>query len=343
MSGPDTREEAFLAAIRDEPDDDGLRLVYADWLEEHGDAARAELIRVQVEQARSGDDSRRYYALEARQRVLLNEHERAWAGSPPSGVIVRFHRGLLAVRCGGQVFGVPRMREWWQQHGPRVEGLRLMSCHDATLGRLAADGTLDRVPRLNLSLTFVKGKGVPHLARLWRLRELDLTRLVLSDADLAPLAALKGLRALRLDGIPLNGTGLAALAGLEELRELSLDGTAVTNEGLPHLAGLGRLRELGLHATQVTSRGLPFLAGLAGLEELDLSRTGVTVAGLRHLAALPRLARLDLSQTRITDADLEPLSALLPRLRHLVLLGTRITPRGEAALRRAMPQLAVNR
>jgi uncharacterized protein (TIGR02996 family) len=38
-------EEGFLAAIAAEPNDDGLRLIYADWLEERGDA-RGELVRV---------------------------------------------------------------------------------------------------------------------------------------------------------------------------------------------------------------------------------------------------------------------------------------------------------
>lgn len=37
----------FLRAIIDHPEDDGVRLIYADWLEEHGQAERAELIRVQ--------------------------------------------------------------------------------------------------------------------------------------------------------------------------------------------------------------------------------------------------------------------------------------------------------
>jgi uncharacterized protein (TIGR02996 family) len=45
-------EAAFLAAIRAEPDDDTVRLVYADWLDEHGDAARAKFIRVQCERER---------------------------------------------------------------------------------------------------------------------------------------------------------------------------------------------------------------------------------------------------------------------------------------------------
>jgi uncharacterized protein (TIGR02996 family) len=46
-------ENAFLAAIRAFPDDPGPRLVYADWLDERGRSAEAELLRVRVELARS--------------------------------------------------------------------------------------------------------------------------------------------------------------------------------------------------------------------------------------------------------------------------------------------------
>ena len=47
---------ALLEAIRASPDDDAPRLVYADWLEEHGDQPRAEFIRVQCALARLPQD-----------------------------------------------------------------------------------------------------------------------------------------------------------------------------------------------------------------------------------------------------------------------------------------------
>ena len=42
-------QKAFIAAILESPDDDSIRLIYADWLEEHGDAARGEFILLQCE------------------------------------------------------------------------------------------------------------------------------------------------------------------------------------------------------------------------------------------------------------------------------------------------------
>src|SRR5262249_53214424 len=41
---------AFLAAIRENPDDDTPRLAFADWLAENGEPERGELIRAQVQQ-----------------------------------------------------------------------------------------------------------------------------------------------------------------------------------------------------------------------------------------------------------------------------------------------------
>jgi uncharacterized protein (TIGR02996 family) len=43
-----SEEESFLAAIKNDPDDDASRLVYADWLEEREDP-RAEYLRLEVQ------------------------------------------------------------------------------------------------------------------------------------------------------------------------------------------------------------------------------------------------------------------------------------------------------
>lgn len=44
--------DALLAAILHAPGDDAPRLIYSDWLDEHGESERAEFIRVQIELAR---------------------------------------------------------------------------------------------------------------------------------------------------------------------------------------------------------------------------------------------------------------------------------------------------
>jgi uncharacterized protein (TIGR02996 family) len=65
----------FLKAICDSPDDDVPRLVYADWLDEQGQAARAEFIRVQLALAPlEGTWGEGWAKLEARENQILLEH-----------------------------------------------------------------------------------------------------------------------------------------------------------------------------------------------------------------------------------------------------------------------------
>jgi uncharacterized protein (TIGR02996 family) len=70
---------ALLEAIRHEPDDDGLRLVYADWLEETGDPERAEFIRVQIESERHVTGSPEHTRLTDRAVELLSKNASEWA------------------------------------------------------------------------------------------------------------------------------------------------------------------------------------------------------------------------------------------------------------------------
>lgn len=68
------------------PHDDAVRLVYADWLLEHGDP-RGEFIRCQL------SDSA---AAQARARELLEVHERSWVAPLPVPVEQwTFRRGFL--------------------------------------------------------------------------------------------------------------------------------------------------------------------------------------------------------------------------------------------------------
>src|SRR5262249_28249310 len=63
--------EGFWQSILADPDSDTPRLVYADWLEEQGEAERAEFIRVQIELAKMSEDDPRCAELTARQTALL--------------------------------------------------------------------------------------------------------------------------------------------------------------------------------------------------------------------------------------------------------------------------------
>src|SRR4051812_28078438 len=78
-----TQDESFLQAIRAEPDDDTVRLIYADWLMEQDDPVRAErgeFIRLQIEHARLPPGHEQRQPLEQRQQELLARHWEAWIG-----------------------------------------------------------------------------------------------------------------------------------------------------------------------------------------------------------------------------------------------------------------------
>src|SRR5437764_72310 len=93
-----TQVEAFLEAILDSPDDDAPRLIFADWLEDEGQAQRAELIRVQCRLA--GDLSRPERGeLVQREKALIEANREAWLGELAEHANeVRFNRGVACVR-----------------------------------------------------------------------------------------------------------------------------------------------------------------------------------------------------------------------------------------------------
>ncbi len=82
-------EAALLADVYAHPDEDGPRLVYADFLEEKGDP-RAELIQLQCAEPSAAHDKR--------VRALLEQHGKRWLGSlaPVIGAKFEFRRGFLA-------------------------------------------------------------------------------------------------------------------------------------------------------------------------------------------------------------------------------------------------------
>jgi uncharacterized protein (TIGR02996 family) len=71
--------DALLAGVLAHPDADLPRLVYADFIEENGDATRAEFIRVQCALAGGHfEDEKEKAALELRERYLREKHGPAW-------------------------------------------------------------------------------------------------------------------------------------------------------------------------------------------------------------------------------------------------------------------------
>jgi uncharacterized protein (TIGR02996 family) len=280
-----TPDDAFLADIIANPDDDAPRLVYADWLEDHGQPGRAAFIRIQCELARDAlrPDTRRE-DLEAKERELLRRHRRDWL-RPLRGLLTdcEFRRGFVEQ---GSVPGDAFVR--------RAEAI----FRATPLRHVRLKGDLSQVDRL---------AACPHLARLGYLR------CSLRDLDAAGLRTLlssphlTGLRALDLGLCWLGTESVRALLdwpGLPRLAELNLGGS-LHGEGAhllarsPSVRGLTRLfiDNNGLRVTGVEAvAGSPHLAGLTDLGlGLGLCWLGTeSVRALLDWPGLPRLAELNL-------------------------------------------------
>jgi uncharacterized protein (TIGR02996 family) len=104
----------FLARVLADPAEDAHRLVFADWLDEHGDPARAELIRLQCaadDPADPGATSRRL----GRAAALIVGHGRRWA-SPLAPQHVAFRRGFVADLYVAASTWYAYFPDWFRRH-----------------------------------------------------------------------------------------------------------------------------------------------------------------------------------------------------------------------------------
>jgi uncharacterized protein (TIGR02996 family) len=317
-----TPHEAFLEAIVADPEDT-LRLVYADWLEDQGDAERAQFMRLHIELLRMplNDPRRREYyeryrAMTVGQRYDLFPFPR----SGPDGISVEFRRGFPdKVWLTVELF--LRVAEDLFRKAPTIRTHCLLEAQ-LVVRELADSPYLARVRRLILGGRYAGAGTCDQLP---------------GDAETAVLVAsphVRGLIGLTLHGNGLSSAGAQALANsphLSGLRELDLGGWW-------DRTGFGNVNDLG-------DRGAEALAAspyLRQLTDLDLRMNGIGDRGVTALAASPILARLrclDLSDNPVRAAGIRALASSphVAALRSLRLYGTRIEAEGARALARSAP------
>ncbi len=248
-------QQAFLTQIAAAPDDDLPRLAYADWLDDHGEAERAEFIRLQIMLAR---DCRAPDVPAARRRLndLLARHADEWEGDV---------RAALGGTCRSVSFS----------RGFPAE----VTVDD--LGPLLDSGLLARPPASITRLTVEFPPGAAGCARqvaalaacpdAGRLSVLDLSRNPIGDAGAVALAGsphLGCLTHLHLQNAGVGDAGAAALADSPHLRGLellSLRGNPVGYAGAVALAASEHLRPRARALALQTLR-YEWLAREAGLE-----------------------------------------------------------------------------
>jgi uncharacterized protein (TIGR02996 family) len=224
--------EAFLEAIREHPDDDAPRLIYADWLEEHGQPERAEFIRVQCERARLPEGSPRWWDLECREKQLWETHQAEWFGSLAESVNRSFcRRGFLE--------SIALDAERFLAEGPslfRLEPIRNAELQHvrSVLPTLLTSPLLERLSGLYLFRFGSEFLGLEEIRRLAESPCLTrLTSLRLSDNPLGAEGAailrqapfFSQLHSLNLSNCGLGATGVERLVETRQpvvLRELNL-------------------------------------------------------------------------------------------------------------------------
>src|SRR5262249_35656657 len=221
-------EAAFLRLILADPAADGPRLIYADWLDEHGDHARAEFIRVQCALAGLPADDPRAPALRERGEVLLEHNRVAWSASL-SGLATRweFRRGFPEfVRLEARTF-LARADDLFAAVPVRHVELLDVQGH---LPRLGKCPHLARLTGLTINSSHI-GNAVPkalaHAPHLARIARLYLRRNAIGDDGAQALAASPHLAGLTTLDLGENAVGPAG---------------AHTLAAAPHLAGLTALR-----------------------------------------------------------------------------------------------------
>ncbi|HTU91215.1 MAG TPA: TIGR02996 domain-containing protein [Gemmataceae bacterium] len=233
-----THEEAFIQAIRETPADDAPRLIFADWLEEHGQADRAEFIRVQCRLARLSDEEPDQPILLPRAEGLLRKHWNEWVG--PLRAIVGPWRDRYGERWMGEEYHPDGLRRF--QRG-FVDVLAL----DAEDFLRHAEHLKRLVPLRELRL-WRAGRCADHLAKEPELAGLSV--LSFTDYYDAPLTAaeavalalspyLYGLSALYLGRNSLGDKGVEALARapwLEHVTVLDLSDNGLSDRALHALA-----------------------------------------------------------------------------------------------------------
>jgi uncharacterized protein (TIGR02996 family) len=288
----------LLRAIAARRDDVALRLVYADWLEEHGDVDRA--TRVRMECALDGVPAYAPAFVELG-RWLGGKPDVRVDPEPPPG----FELVPLTSRCGFHEEVYVHDVEAFARHAADyfaiapIRGIRVSAHGGLDLARLLACDALARLDRLEISGAALDRRQVdrladaPHLASLTRV---GLTFGGVTEDGLAallhsPLVQRLDALDLRTDFFVERGLPIARAFGaappLPRLRHLEVGGNRLDAVALQPVLDLdAELERLGVSDNPLGRDGWRALAAsYHRLHWLDANKTEPGVDGVRALAS----------------------------------------------------------
>jgi internalin A len=227
-----------------------------------------------------------------------------------------FNRDFDPIRIGDLGPGVP-LHELLMRNSKTVNDSLLK-----TLSRFEHLETL----YLSERYSDVSDAGLAHLAKLTKLRNLDLHFAEkVTDDGLRSLRTLTQLeRAVFRDLRHLSPEGLKVLADFRQLKSLEIVSTRIDDAAMKAIGALNSLENFLLWSA--AEPGVSF-DHLGGLRSLKYFRTNEAIpsSAIRQLAKLQHLERLSDELVLVTDNDLAHL-ARLPKLQLLVLGGSKLTP-----------------
>jgi len=323
-------ERALLASIWEHPHEDTPRLVYADWLDEHDNAPRAEFIRVQCELARldEWDDAERVAELRAREARLWKPNAKAWKADLPRTLQQRaaFRRGFVyprGVAFGGAAFLKLKPDAFDAAPQWNVTLRSFVRQFDSVF----ASPLLLRANELSVQADSVPRDVYAELANNDRLRH--VTHLFLSTERTEP------------ESLRVFYSG-AATASVNYLSTGQLNAGAFA--ALADSTTAARLRALAFSHSEAADRdgwgrchlGAARFSNLRAVRFRYLTQgsAGASVVSLLTAAPTAQLRRIEMNFCRVTDEGAEQFAAWpgLAEVRHLELIYNRFGERGFRAL-----------
>lgn len=297
------------AAVLAAPDDDGPRLVYADWLIEHGDP-RGELIVLQIARSRLPADDLKAAELKQRERALWDAHGESWFApfrTPAGDVNATFERGFPETLSANAAIALSAMPDALFDD-TCIRTLSWRRGSNDVVFELLHNGNGGFLRRMGVGFGWHSDSNTALVATIERhLPRMRLRKLAIGESELSK----ESLRAL-----------LAALeAGPTRLAEFDLSASNLDSD---HVAAIVSspafegLRSLRLHCQRFDSVTLRSLGAWAhgGLRELSLAGCPIGTGLLGTIIALPAFAsleRLDLARTKIGADDVRAIvDARLP-------------------------------